>query len=279
MVHGWWQDIQDPAQRWQGLELTVGAGGNGQRTLEMVSGHRGRMSLWMGGEPLLWATVLEDHSGVWLIVNQEHPGQFELLPHVTSADVEAAKRAGAGGRLALWSRYFAQRLASSTSPMLPARCWRLLPMLYRPPSAPCKLGQIQSVEHWCFHSPSLSSPPGFSWTLYGEDFPDLLNRERVSLIDWWWNGYLLRGRYAVNPDDSRLKWWRKKCREGSLPPVLVWYITGLASYVILDGHCRLQAAIEEGIPLIFWCSPNWWKRTSLPILSGGIASLSPLNSG
>lgn len=30
--------------------------------------------------------------------------------------------------------------------------------------------------------------------------------------------------------------------------MLVWYIAGLASFVILDGHYRLQAAIAEGIP-------------------------------
>ena len=36
-----------------------------------------------------------------------------------------------------------------------------------------------------------------------------------------------------------------------LPPILVWYIAGLGSYVILDGHYRLQAAIEEQIPPLF----------------------------
>lgn len=67
-------------------------------------------------------------------------------------------------------------------------------------------------------------------------------------MDWWWGGNLLLGRYPINTDAGRLKWWRKKCREGVLPPVLVWYIAGLASFVILDGHYRLQAAIAEGIP-------------------------------
>ncbi|WP_347253931.1 hypothetical protein [Leminorella grimontii] len=248
MAHRWWKDVLDSAQSWQGLELTIGVSERSDKTMEMVSGHRGRMSLWIGGEPLFWATVLEDHSGVWLVINEDHRVQSTLLPHVASADVEAAKRVDPAQRMAWWSRYFAERLADVESPLLSAGRWRLLPMYYCPPSSPYKFNPPQPVEEWHFKSPTLDSSHDFCWTLYGEDFSDLLNLECVSFVDWWWGGYLLRGRYAVRPDDGRLKWWRKKCREGSLPPVLVWYIAGIASYVILDGHCRLQAAIEEGVP-------------------------------
>ena len=48
------------------------------------------------------------------------------------------------------------------------------------------------------------------------------------------------------PDSSRVKAWRKRARERVLPPVLLWWIEGLAAYVILDGHDRLQAASLEG---------------------------------
>ncbi|MDH8458054.1 ParB/Srx family N-terminal domain-containing protein, partial [Klebsiella pneumoniae] len=102
-----------------------------------------------------------------------------------------------------------------------------------------------------FDAPESSGNIGCSWTLYGEDFPDLVNPDKVRLVDWWWGGSLLLGRYPIQPDAGRLKWWRKKCREGALPPVLVWYIAGLGSFVILDGHYRLQAAIAEEIPLSF----------------------------
>lgn len=70
-------------------------------------------------------------------------------------------------------------------------------------------------------------------------------------VDWWFGGYRLLPRYTVEPQSSRLKYWRKVAREGKLPPVLVWYISGLASYIILDGHLRLQAAYDENIPPSF----------------------------
>jgi hypothetical protein len=42
---------------------------------------------------------------------------------------------------------------------------------------------------------------------------------------------------------SRVKAWRKHVESGTLPPVLAWWVAGLSSWVILDGHDRLQAAL------------------------------------
>lgn len=89
------------------------------------------------------------------------------------------------------------------------------------------------------------------WTLSGEDFPDLQAPQNVRLVDWWWGGYVLLARYPVEKNTGRVKWWRKKCREGTLPLILVWFIAGLGAFVILDGHDRLQAALAEGVPPSF----------------------------
>ena len=48
-------------------------------------------------------------------------------------------------------------------------------------------------------------------------------------------------------DDSRVKAYRKQAREGTLPPVLLWWVSGLDCHLILDGHARLAAAIAESI--------------------------------
>lgn len=114
------------------------------------------------------------------------------------------------------------------------------------------------------YSPASTGNIGCNWALYGEDFPDLIHSQKVSLVDWWWGGNLLLGRYAVKINTGRLKWWRKKCREGTLPPVLVWYVAGLVSFVILDGHYRLQAAIEEGIPPLSLVLSELNERTLPP---------------
>lgn len=41
------------------------------------------------------------------------------------------------------------------------------------------------------------------------------------------------------------KAWRKHINPASLPPVLAWWVTGLCSWVVLDGHDRLVAALAH----------------------------------
>ncbi|GAA1899682.1 hypothetical protein GCM10009837_22870 [Streptomyces durmitorensis] len=48
-------------------------------------------------------------------------------------------------------------------------------------------------------------------------------------------------------DDPRVKAYRKQARDGTLPPVLLWWVSGLDSHLVLDGHARLAAAIAESV--------------------------------
>lgn len=69
-------------------------------------------------------------------------------------------------------------------------------------------------------------------------------------IDWFFHSTsweVLPLRPMPGPDDSRVKAYRKQAREGTLPPVLLWWVSGLDCHLILDGHARLAAAIAESI--------------------------------
>ncbi|WP_137992411.1 hypothetical protein [Streptomyces vilmorinianum] len=57
---------------------------------------------------------------------------------------------------------------------------------------------------------------------------------------------LLPLRALSHPEAPRVKAYRRQFREGVLPPVLLWWISGLNSPVVLDGHDRLTAALAEG---------------------------------
>jgi hypothetical protein len=56
---------------------------------------------------------------------------------------------------------------------------------------------------------------------------------------------LIPTRHLSEPDEPRVKSMRRLVREGVLPPVLLWSVTGFVGYVILDGHDRLVAAMAE----------------------------------
>jgi hypothetical protein len=54
-------------------------------------------------------------------------------------------------------------------------------------------------------------------------------------------------RSASAPDAARVKSWRKQAAAGALPPILLWWVSALDRYVIVDGHDRLKAALLEGV--------------------------------
>ncbi|WP_327288333.1 hypothetical protein [Streptomyces sp. NBC_01198] len=69
-------------------------------------------------------------------------------------------------------------------------------------------------------------------------------------LDWFFHSgswEVLPLRPMPDTDDSRVKAYRKQAREGTLPPVLLWWVSGLDCHLILDGHARLTAAIAESL--------------------------------
>lgn len=186
MTEYWWKDLFDRNNNWQGLEFTIRAHQGVAQAMDMLSGHHGRMALQLHGETLFWASMLKDHSGVWLVFNVDHSGRQSLVPPVTSADVEQIKCKGAEVWTGEWCRYFTRQLMNTPVPLLPPRRWLLRPV---DTTRPCN--QSISIENWRFDSPESTGNIGCDWTLYGEDFPDLTNPEKIRLVDWWWGGNLL----------------------------------------------------------------------------------------
>ncbi|MGW2572974.1 hypothetical protein [Streptomyces sp. NPDC001537] len=86
-------------------------------------------------------------------------------------------------------------------------------------------------------------PPGV-WT---EDFPRDWPATRLDLYcGGGWHGVLPLRRLSP-PDAARVRAYRKHAREGTLAPVLLWWVTFLDGWVVLDGHDRAVAALAEGL--------------------------------
>ncbi|GGX90641.1 hypothetical protein [Streptomyces fructofermentans] len=80
----------------------------------------------------------------------------------------------------------------------------------------------------------------------------LIEGHPAGLIDWFFHNIsweVLPLRPMPEPDDSRVKAYRKQAREGTLPPVLLWWVSGLHCHLVLDGHARLAAAVAESVEL------------------------------
>ncbi|MBT2441359.1 hypothetical protein J7E93_14800 [Streptomyces sp. ISL-36] len=69
-------------------------------------------------------------------------------------------------------------------------------------------------------------------------------------IDWWFHygsSELFPLRPLPGAGDARVKAYRGQARAGILPPVLLWWVSGLDCHVLLDGHARLAAALAEDV--------------------------------
>ncbi|WP_457032841.1 hypothetical protein [Kitasatospora sp. P5_F3] len=138
-------------------------------------------------------------------------------------------RADAGRALAgspqRWAHRFARYLGASDSPLHEGR-WLLS----------CE----SSFRRW--------RPADTSQAEYWSSM--LVDGHPAGYLDWFlhscgWEVLALRP--MPDSGDSRVKAYRKQARDGTLPPVLLWWVSGLDCHLILDGHARLAAAIAESV--------------------------------
>ncbi|MFS1291878.1 hypothetical protein ACLRDI_29620 [Pseudomonas piscis] len=247
MEQVFWRDIEDLAGNWSGLGVDARPPANGKPNLRLLSGDNRRMQLVVGGQTLLWATMSRCLYGVWLVRNQL-PGQLPqtLVEPIDSPQVEQHSRLAPPLRLKAWSRFFVQQLLRHQADFLYPGYW--LVRALQPAAHPYGRSLPSGIDQWYFKGgeDALSHMP--QWTIDGRNILDNQRPGPARWVELWEGGGAVVGLHGVDPLAGRLKWWRKKAREGSLPPILLWYVSGLNSYLILDGHYRLQAAIDENLP-------------------------------
>lgn len=165
-----------------------------------------RWTLRQGEQPLIDA-YLEGDGCCHDLHLSRHPGHRSPLPPLSAATM----RAGADWphRHALWLE------ETEHGPLHPGR-WRL-------------------SAHTTF-------APGIWDEDLVQDWPDATLE---LLCGGGWHGVLpLRPLSA--PDAPRVKAYRKHAREGTLAPVLLWWLSFLDGWLLLDGHDRAAAALAEG---------------------------------
>lgn len=152
-----------------------------------------------------------------------------------------------------WMRWFATELQSGASPLGKGE-WRMSSMRQAEPSM---RDRIRSRVTDIYLSNGEEGRPG---PAYGA--LEAMNAPRVHFENWIGGGADVLPLRDPSPEDSgRIKSWRKHARDGTLPPVLLWWVTALDSHVVLDGHDRLSAAAAEGVaPRLI----TLWQCTEVP---------------
>ncbi|MET7703588.1 hypothetical protein [Streptomyces sp. NPDC005485] len=87
-----------------------------------------------------------------------------------------------------------------------------------------------------------------------------------------WHGIVPLRPFSA-PDAPRVKAYRKHARDGTLAPVLLWWVSFLDGWLILDGHDRAVAALAEGgnpacVVLARAMPDEKWRRLAEQMTSG-----------
>ncbi len=200
---------------------------------EADSGFRLRVSL--DGKPWLWSRIHTWWDEALLV--EDYPAVHRtVLPPILQDHLRAAPPPA---DVDAWADHWTQRVAA----------W-----LTERPAGPLHNGL------WCATAvPFAASPKLLS--SYDEEPIDVTARglpslQRVTAAmrktirhdDWtrMSEGEVLSLRDPKVADAGRLKMWRKRARDGELVPIVVWLLPLLQKYVVIDGHVRLHAALEEG---------------------------------
>ncbi|MFH8610529.1 hypothetical protein ACH4D5_23900 [Streptomyces sp. NPDC018029] len=107
---------------------------------------------------------------------------------------------------------------------------------------------LEEAEHGPLHdgrwrlTPRTTFAPGIWSCDLVRDWPEATLEQ---LCGGGWHG-ILPLRPLPAPDAARVKAYRKHVSEGTLAPVLLWWVSFLDGWLLLDGHDRAVAALAEG---------------------------------
>ncbi|GGP99888.1 hypothetical protein [Streptomyces roseolilacinus] len=198
---------------WTGLSLDVRS--RRRPGLCLFSAGR-RLLLTQGGRPVLLASVDDDLGGVGFRRTDAYRSVVPPPRAVAGRDL--------AGRPDRWAHRFAEHLLGTPEGPLHDGRWLLSP---ESPLLHGNHGSRPLTEYW--GEMIVEGHPG-------------------GYVDWFLHSHaweILPLRPMPGHGDGRVKAYRKQARDGTLPPVLLWWVSGLDCHVVLDGHARLAAAIAE----------------------------------
>lgn len=229
----YFQDKRSDIDAWQGYLMSCE--NKIKPALHLLTTQDNCMKLVADEQALLWGQIEDDYAGVSTLRTLPKSEDCPLMPHIHASDLMQAKPLQGEVMQQYWAKFFVQALQQANKLPIYNGLWQL-----KYTNLPKWLGRKQ--DKWC--------------TATADDQPFLNAHE--TFIDWSAangndNIINLFKPHADAANTGRIKWWLKVAQKQALPPLLLWKISALDAYVLIDGHDRLQAALINGIAPTFWC--------------------------
>ncbi|KPC63914.1 hypothetical protein [Streptomyces chattanoogensis] len=246
--------------RWDGLALTVDGPARPPLRWEVADGRR--LVLLQGGDRgdrvVVLARQRVTHRGVHYARTDRYASPLPPLRAGLARTHREACPDDDDAWFARWANHFADGLRDSANGPLHEGDWQMTRGM------PPRWDVAENWERLPHHDPAIGH---ITWFGYGD--PDEDRRDLLPL------------RPLSAPDAPRVKAYRRQYREGVLPPVLLWWVGGLDSLVLVDGHDRLAAALAEGgrpavLALARETSERWVRWMAGPVIDDYERRLAPL---
>lgn len=213
------KDVFDDNGKWSHLRMEIENAN--KPNIYLRTGGQKRFKLVNDNHTIFWGNISTDTYDMW-ILKSLYEWKIEEMPilPITSEEIEKLKDLKYEFKIPNWAKYFANSLNSTSNTFLYNGIWEI------------NLANSKDKKR---------GRPFTNW--YVKEIDEVFSKPRIEWSSWGVGGNLNLISLKMNPDanSGRVKWWRKKIKEESCPPILVWYIDCLLAYIIIDGHCRLKA--------------------------------------
>lgn len=257
------KDHYNHNHQWQYTSITVPEKTTPYYQL-FVGGEKQRFKLASKDLTLYWGCISTDYYNVWLLKSHiKWQLEHMPIPPIVSADIETYKEKSQQKTerperhseddfldyAKYWANFFAKSLARSEASFLHAGHWYILPSLAKDMPKDTMQHRFIPDTYWLncqfISLDNSKNQDGLIPNQFGSF--DITDDEQLLCL--YWQDLLPTLPLKVMPgaEDGRVKWWRKKVREGVCPPILVWYQNNIQTHVIVDGHARLQAYRLENV--------------------------------
>jgi hypothetical protein len=204
--------------RWAGLSLEVQRPARPGLRIEVTAGRR--LLLRQADRIVLLGLQRTRHLGV----HYARTGQYRSpLPAISAIHARRVRETSSSDDAwaARWTHQFTNWLQTAVEGPLHAGRWTLARGM---PS-------WSVTTHWDRLHATDRDQGHITWFGYDapdEDIRDVLPLRRLSPVD-----------------TGRVKAYRRQLHEGILPPALLWWVSGLNTLLVIDGHDRITAAVAE----------------------------------
>ncbi len=192
-----------------------------------VEAGSGTIRCTLAGEPILWARPDPYCQGAW-VLQRTAEGSPGILPHWNFPEARTHGEASSVKFMESWAKAIARALLESSRSPLHEGTFLL---------SAARRGLYGLEPVGTNHLPAIAS--GFE-EFFGVDQPEW--------VPW---GPMVRPvlplRERPRNHEGRVKAWRKAVQEGWLPPLVLYWVSGLNAFLLLDGHARLVAMELEGV--------------------------------